>query len=290
MSGQSHPVLMPPSYHSGIFLGGYLFFVSWLVCGLALWVHLGMESWIILQRSPVVLEAFLADAVSQTQAEEILNEVQAQPFCCRADYVSSDEARERAAADEQVRGLLEVLGGNPFPRSIRVTMCSSQVDGAGEVRMWLSQVPGVAVVRVPEAQLSEMAGAERRMTFFLRMCAAAAGVLGLLSALGAFFLYGRGLREELADFELLGAGPRALAGRAFWVMARPAVISAMLAAIVLELASVFIKFGRFWGLSRSLVLPDFPDPAAVALIAAALLLAPLLAAWNLAVRAATRPE
>jgi len=245
---------------------------------------------IVLQRSPVVVEAFFAEIVSQTQAEEILNQVQAQPFCCRADYVSSDEARERAAADEQVRSLLEVLGSNPFPRSIRVTLCSSQAGRAGEVRMWLGKIAGIASVRVPEAQLSEMAMSERRMAVSLRACAVVTGAFGLLAALGAFSLYGRALRVELADFELLGAGPWVPAGRAFWVMARPAAISSLLAAVFLELLSVFLKFGRFWGLDRSLILPDFPDLAAGALVAAALLLGLLSAAWNLVVRAATRPE
>lgn len=290
MSVSSHPVLRPPLYLSGTFLGGYLFLVSWLLCGISLWIYLGADSWIVLQRSPVVLEAFLADTVSQGQAEDIMNEMQSQAFCCRADYVSSDEARERAAADEQVRGLLEVLGSNPFPRSVRITLCSSQAGSAGEARRFLASIPGVTSVRAPDAQLSEMAAAEKKTAFSMRISASAAGFLGFLAALGAFSLYGRGLREELSDLELMGAGPAKLAGRSFWVMIRPALISSMLAAIVLELLSVFSKFGRFWGLGSSLVIPDFPDSAALALIAAAFALALFSAAWNLLQRAASRPE
>jgi len=256
VGGGTAPWAAAPTPHKGRRAAIYLLGVGWLVFGAGLWVHLGFPGWMISRRPPVVLEAFIGETVIPYQVEAMVAAVQTQPFCCDVRFVSADEAHAEAVKDERARTLLEAYGSNPFLRSVRVTLCPNFVEGFRDAEVWLRKQPGVTAVRVPEGLLQRLAEGEALMRTFGIAASIMAALTGLLVVLGALSLLGAVLEEELAGWARLGAGPGRMWMRSLRICAYPSIVSAVVAAMAMEIAGLV---ARFSGTLASWNIPSVPD-------------------------------
>jgi cell division protein FtsX len=267
-----------------------LLILAWTACGVALWTRLGLRDWCVARRPAVLAEAFFADAATTLQIDDVARRAQAQPWFCETRVVSADEARAEAVRDDRVRTLVEALGTNPFARSLRLTLCAPGLEGWAEAASWLRQQPGVASVRMPEATLDRVFGEEGVLGRVALAGAVVAGAFGLAVALAALALLAAGLLGELTVYEELGASVAKLWGRALWAVSLPALLTALLVDLVLEVGSVAARFSGALREGPAAHLPDFPHLAGLVLAAAALGAGLLVASLALTIRMTRRPS
>ncbi len=231
---------------SGRGVAVFLLASGWLACGAAFWAGQNIKPLLVAGRPVVKIEAFVSDSAGDVQLEEFIQSVQAQPFCCEATLVSSQEARAEAAADNRVRRLLEAFGGNPFPSYARVKICPEFLANYAQAAEWLKTHPAVTSVRVPEAAIERMLAGERKIERVAWMAIAAVALLGLTMACSSQVLTAANLGRELAVLELLGAGRAAIARRIFLGLALQAILLAGAAALVVRLAILLARFSTSW--------------------------------------------
>ena len=111
-------------------LSTFLLLLSLAMIGVAGWAWIGIESWLVGRRPSLVVEAFLEETSTTAQIEELAQEIQAGEYFCDLRYVDPEEARAEAAMIERIRPLLDAYGGNPFLRSLRMTVCADRVGSA----------------------------------------------------------------------------------------------------------------------------------------------------------------
>jgi len=250
---------VPPSAGRRASLG--LMAVGWMMVGLALWARLGLPEWLAASRPPVVLEAFFGETVVPYQVETLVKSVQEQPFACEVRFVSADEAQAEAAKDERARSLLEAYGGNPFLRSLRVTLCPASVESYHTAAAWLGMQPGVASVRVPETFLSQLIAGGQQLRGTVEAASTAAGLAGLLVVLGALGLCGTLQETEAARWTRMGAGLGTLWMRALRAVAVPGLVSSLAAAAILEAAGAGVRYAGILPLKNLPQLPLWPHAA-----------------------------
>jgi len=263
--------------------------LGWSICGLALWVHLGIGAWCVARRPTLIAEAFLADTSTPAQADDLAKHAQSQPCFCEVRQVSAEEARSEAAQDEHVRALVEVLGANPFLRSLRFSLCGAGMDGWAEAASWLRQQPGVASVKIPQTRLENVFETERILKRVATAGALAAGATGLAVACAALALLAAGLLGEFSVYVELGASVGKLWGRALWAVGAPSAILAALVGILLELGSVLARFSGAVREGPAAHLPDFPYQAGLLLEGVAILAGLLIATLVMVLRMMRRP-
>lgn len=279
MRGGAAPWAVPPAPSKARRAALYLLGVGWLIFSAALWVRLGMPGWLSSRRPPVMLEAFIGDTVIPYQAESLVDAVQAQPFCCEVRFVSSDEAHAEAVKDDRARTLLEAYGSNPFLRSIRVTLCPTSIEAFRDAEVWLRKQPGVTAVRVPETMLQRLIDGEGLVRSSGLAVAIMAAVAGLLVVLGGLSLIGASLEEELAGWARLGAGAGQMMARSLRVCALPALAASAVAAVVMELLGLVLRFSDTLSAWNIPAVPDWPHSADWMLLTAGALAGVLASAW-----------
>jgi len=263
--------------------------LGWTVCGVVLWLELGVRAWCVARRPTLTAEAFLADTATPSMSDDLTRLAQAQPWFCEVQFVTAEEARAEAAKDERVRALVDALGANPFPRSLRFSLCGAGMDGWAEAASWLRQQPGVASVKLPVSRLEALFETESLLTRVARAVAVGAGAVGLMIAVAALALLAAGLLGEFTVYEELGASVGKLWGRGLWAVGAPATFLAVLVAVLLELASVLARFSGVLRETAAAHLPDFPHQAGLLLAGVALVAGVAVASLAMAVRLARRP-
>ncbi|MEK7764763.1 MAG: hypothetical protein AAB368_00865 [bacterium] len=225
---------------------GLLLVAGWTASGAALWAVAGVGAWQTARRPPVVAEAFVSDDLPPSGVEALAESVRARPFCCEARPVSAEEARAEGQQDERVRKLLDAYGGNPFLRSIRVTLCPAAVGEWREVETWLEDQEGVTSVRLPEARLAVLLAGEAAQAASARATAACAAAGGILVVLCALALLAAEAEAELDLYERLGARPLTVWARLLVLLPLPALATALFAGIGLEVAGVLLGVAPAW--------------------------------------------
>jgi hypothetical protein len=219
----------------------FLLFASFLALGTAMWALLGLGDWLVVQRPPVVVEAFLSEVATPGQVDQLMRSIQERDFCCEARFVSADEARAEASRNERVRSILEAYGANPFLRSFRVTLCPASVPQAARAAEWLGLQPGVASVRVPESSLARLAEGEAALDRTVRLGALALLGLALLVGAGSLWMMAYPAMAEVRVYSALGARPWLLAFRAAWALVPHSAGLAALAALLFVVASLVAR-------------------------------------------------
>lgn len=279
MSGGIAPWAVKPGPSKARRAALYLLVVGWLIFGSALWVRLGMPGWLSSRRPPVVLEAFVGETVIPYQAESLVAAVQTQPFCCEVRFVSADEAHAEAVKDDRARLLLEAYGSNPFLRSIRVTLCPNSIEAFRDAEVWLRKQPGVTAVRVPESVLQRLLEGEALVHSSGLAVAIIAALAGLLVVLGGLSLIGAYLEEELAGWARLGAGTGQMMMRSLRVCALPALVASAVAAVIMEVAGLVLRFSDTLSAWNIPAVPGWPHDADWMLVAAGAVAGLLASVW-----------
>jgi len=241
--------------HTGRRAPVLLLFASFASLGAAMWAAFGLEAWLTVQRSPVVVEAFLSEVATPAQVDQLMRSIQERDFCCEARFVSADEARAEASRNERVRSILEAYGANPFLRSFRVTLCPAAVTRAARAAEWLGLQPGVASVRVPESSLARLTEGEAALRRTISLGALVLACLAVLVGAGALWMMSYPALAEVRTYATLGARPWLLFTRALWTMTPHPAGLAALAALLFVLASLVARVSG--GLPWPKVLPGF---------------------------------
>lgn len=250
----------------------FLLLVSLAGLGVAGWGWMGLESWIVSRRPALVVEAFLEETSTTAQIDELAQKIQAGEYFQEIRYVDPEEARAEAGMIERIKPLLDAYGGNPFLRSLRMTVRPQAVERCAEGAAGLKELPLVVSVRAPVAQAERLLEAEGRLRRVAGAAAAALASLAFLVALAALGLRVPVVAPELEVFERLGASSAQIARRVFRRIAVPVVLGAVAVALALEAASAAARFSGRWLEWPGARLPEFPHLAGAFLVAGALVL------------------
>lgn len=288
----SRPWLKPFPAGKGRGIAIVLMASGWLACGAAFWGAQSVSMLLTASRPPVTIEAFVSDLAGEVQVEELIQSLQAQPFCCEAKFVAPQEARAEAAMDKRVRRLLEAFGGNPFLGYVRMKLCPEFAASHAQASGWLKRQEIITSVRVPEAAIERMLAGEKKIRQVAWTAIASVFALGLLLAGSSLGLLGVNLGEELAVLETLGAGWTLVMRRIFLGLALPGVLLAGLAVLAIRMGILLAGFSTSWctgplWLTR---MPSFSAKSSVFLLALALSVAAAVALAFFLRRVSRKPD
>lgn len=211
-----------------------------LAAFLVLAVNLRAASSDVASRKEVVL--FVRDSLSADSVQTLLAQTQHLPGVQRARLVSRDQALEELSKDlGDARELVDAIGANPLPQSIRLTL---RPDARDAVRIaaladTLTGMDGVEDVRYGEEWVE-------RFDFIARRMKIGTLAVGALVALGALLVLWSTIRlavvarQDLVDvLQLVGASRRFTAG--------PFIAEALM----ISLAGMSVALLVTWGLTAA---------------------------------------
>ncbi len=191
-------------------------------------------------RSRVELEVFLGDSISESQAIDTAEQIKMLKGVKEASYVSKDDAAKTFSHDFG-EDIVNILGSNPLPRSIRLKFLSDYAtpESIGRIVPEIRKIAPDSDIRYNQSYLGQIEQNARLFTLLT-------GGIGLLISLATIVLIGYTIRlamysrkEKIRTMRLVGATA--------WFIGAPYVIEGALQGLLsgaLAAGAVYLLFDQ----------------------------------------------
>ncbi len=221
--------------------------VSLMALGLVLVLNLGMWRLANFIEDKVEIVAFLNDSLSQDSIDRFLTKLHDHPQVTQVTYISKDQAAKEFEEDKALKKMMDVLGSNPLPASIRISIIEKTPQHIKEFTTWLNQFEGIDEVSYGGGDAERLLKSLQfmRLTVLLLSAALAVSAIIIIANIISLMVYAR--QEEISILLVIGA--------THWFIRGPFLIWGLLQGA----AGGLVASGLLYGIWRLLVFYALSD-------------------------------
>ncbi len=179
--------------------------VSLMALGLVLVLNLGMWRLANYIENKVEIVAFLNDSLSQDTIDRFITKLHDHPQVSQVTYISKDQAAKEFQEDKALKKMMDVLGSNPLPASLRISIIEKTPQHIKEFTTWLSQFEGIDEVSYGGGDAERLLKGLQfmRLTVLILSAALAVSAIIIIANIISLMVYAR--QEEISILLVIGA-------------------------------------------------------------------------------------
>jgi len=179
--------------------------MSLMALGLVLVLNIGIIELTNFIEEKIEIVIFLTDEAQETEIPALLTKIQDYPQVIAVKYVSKQDALAEFSEDDALKDLLEVLGNNPLPASLRINLLEKTPQNVKRFVTWLKKIPGVDEVTYGGGDADRLLQALRfiRLAVLILTLSLVLAAVVIIANIISLMVYAR--QEEINIMRIIGA-------------------------------------------------------------------------------------
>ncbi|MBN1595716.1 hypothetical protein JW933_07315 [candidate division FCPU426 bacterium] len=179
--------------------------MSLMALGLVLILNAGMMELANFVEEKIEIVIFLTDDMKEGEVPALMTKLQDHPQVLAVRHISKSSALNEFSEDAALRDLLEVLGDNPLPSSLRIELNEKTPENVRRFITWLKQLPGVDDVSYGGGDADRLLQALQftRLVVLVVTCSLLLASVVIIANIIGLMVYSR--QEEISIMRSIGA-------------------------------------------------------------------------------------